>query len=378
MIDNGEIRTKNSLPVDFDDVLDIIPYLKPLKLNGNWQVSLLSCPNEIRSKITEIFNLNFRFKEGRNRAIINSKELYNWLVTFFKYTKTFKIQPPLASDFQRLYENLDLRLAMILPLLQTDGSIYQKNHKIIFYGNSKILHNLFVDSMYFTYGILPTSYFVLNSDRNEYYTEYCQKSTVKIIDELYSLCGNTKTSPARDQGVSEYLKEPQPNLEYIINASETETQNVLRIWISAEGSITISQYKSNIRPVLYLGCAHPILNERLKQIANKFEMRFIRSRSKDTWSGIKGLYSTSIKTLINFLIIGGFINSVEISGNSIYHAGYDKDVLTLGILEYILQRNTTDNWQKKLPIEEHHQNINKILRNKEWKSAHYYITYYSG
>jgi hypothetical protein len=99
-------------------------------------------------------------------------------------------------------------------------------------------------------------------------------------------------------------------------------------------------------------------------------------KAKENWSGIQGLATYSRKDLIEFIRIGGFIRDVKVSSSSPYHEGIPKDILTLGILEYFQQR-IMKKWPKKLPMPVHHDNINTIIKNKEFKSANYYIDYFS-
>jgi len=128
---------------------------------------------------------------------------------------------------------------------------------------------------------------------------------------------------------------------------------------------------------LNIACAHPVLLGQLRQIAKRLNILFSEQRSKNIWSGFQGLSSNSLKNSIYFLRLGGFIKGVKISANSTYHEGIDKDVLMLGILEYIRQRNKGNVWQKNLSIENHHHNVNKIIENREYSSADYYIDIFS-
>lgn len=378
MIENGEIKTK--LPatlIRFDKIRDIVPFLLPCD-GINPSVYLRKCKDETLKKVEETLNFKLAYRSKRinsNRAVIYSWLFHRYLKTFFSYSKFPKIIPPLTNEVETWSKKgLDLRYTVILPLLQTEGCITIKHPLICFWGNNRSLHDLFVDAMYFQYGLLPSSYYRYN--KNSYVTDYTQKSekAEKIQNELLTICGNTKTKSDYRQTVEEYLKEPQPHLNYL--RKSTEAQIALRIWASAEGCISIHRHKTFVYPVLNISCAHPILVNQLKKISKKFQMHFNILRSKTKWSGFTGLGSTSIKNILNFLRIGGFIKRVEISSHSKYHKGIAKDILTLGILEF-KKREKTSPHLRKLSIKKVHYEINKIVKNNEYNSADYYIEYFS-
>ena len=371
LIDQGEFNTKNKLAANFEKIRTIVQYFNPLN-DKKARITLLKCcPDEMHSKIKEILNVKLR-SHGRNWKIITSRELYNFLKTFFRYTKVPKIHPPLSDEVKGWYDDgVDLKRAVIIPCLQSDGCIvsYMQYYTICFCGNNKVLHDYFVDAMYFEYNELPSTYFA-----RCYHTEYFRKPVIR--DEIMNLAGNTKTSPASGQTIEEYLKNTQPHLNYLINASRTEQQIALRIWTSTEGSISVHKSREHISPYLVVACAHPDLARQLKQIARRFKINFSIRRPKDYWSGIDGLSTKAISSCINFLKLGSFIKGVKIGAHSKYHKGIDKDILLLGILEFKI-RALKNSHLKKLPIQKVHQKINRIVEKREYKSADYYINYFS-
>jgi transcriptional regulator with XRE-family HTH domain len=371
-IAQGEFSIKNvALPVNFEKIREIAGYLSPSK----YGINITKCPKEILSTIKA--TLNVHISQGSPKRI-SSKELHNYLTTFFHYTKVPKINPPLTEEVKHWREQgVDLKRMVIIPCLQSDGTSKQKQrHDLTFLGNSQILHDYFLDAMHYEYNELPTAYFVNKSGSSSCYTTFNQNSVTKILNEIMKLAGNTKTSPAIGQTVEDYLKEPQPHLDYLINASETELKIALRIWASTEGYISINRSKGLIYPMLGIACAHPDLATAPQQIAKQFNIKFTKKRSKNTWSGIKVLVALTISSCIAFLKLGGFIKGVEVSSNSRYHKGFNKDVLLLGILEFIKRERNKD-FYRNLPLKEVHNEINKIIENKEYKSADYYIEYFS-
>lgn len=372
LIDQGKFSLKTALSVKLDKIRDIVKYFIPHKSDKGWKISVIKCSNETLSDIKNTLNVNLT----SDNEIINSKELHNFLTTFFRYIRIPKIHPPLTSEVKLLHDKgVDLKRAIICPCLQTDGSTVKRNHRLKFHGYNKILHDYFVDAIYYEYKKLPTSYFIRRNYANCYDTEYLL--TAKNFNELMELAGNTKTSPAVGQTVEEYLKEPQPHLDYLKTLA-TEQKIALRIWASTEGFVSMSRKRngSPIYPVLGIACAHPGLIIQLKEIARRFNIEFTVLRAKRHWSGISSLYSSSTHTSIEFLKLGGFIKGVKISSSSKYHEGIDKDILTLGILEFKKSEKTNPEL-KNLSIKRVHDEVNKLIKNGQYYTADYYINYFS-
>ncbi len=382
LIDQGDFSLKTTIPVRFEKIRHIVQYFTP-RISGYYKVTLHPCSMEILSKIKETLNVNPRIYPRRREKNISSKELYNYLTTFFQYTKVPKIHPPLTKEVKFWNEEcVDLKRAVIGPCLQSDGSIDHKERKRIrFFGKIKTLHNLFVDAMYFEYNELPNSYFIRRPGNYiNYVTTYQKRSLNNSVDELMNLLGNAKTSPANGQTIKDYLKESQPHLKYLINASNKDQQIALRIWASTEGHVTFYKDRRNVRskiyPTIVIACAHPVLAKQLQQIAKRHNINFNTKHDKKNWSGIGGLVNKTLCGCLNFLRLGGFIKGVEVSANSSYHEGTTKDILLLGILEF-QKRETTDQKLKKLSVREVHNEINKIIAKREYKSSDYYINYFS-
>jgi len=296
-----------------------------------------SCPENL---IGAILSLNITLRTYGHKKVIYSKELNHYITTFFRYTKIPKVHPPLTTEVKGWNnEGIDLKRAIIIPCLQTDGSIDNHNPKkgkaLLFTGKNKILHDLFVDAIYLEYNFLPSSYFGRFNDH--FITCYKKRSINEIADELMNIAGSAKTSPAQGQSVDNYLKESQPDLDYLINASEMEQKIALRIWASTEGSFSIYRDRQRIYPRLEIGCTHPVLAKQLLDIGKLHNLRLSIKKYKKTWSGVAFLHDRTLSGCISFLKLGGFIQGVKVSQNSPYYKGVDKNILTLGIFEYIKQ-----------------------------------------
>ncbi len=147
--------------------------------------------------------------------------------------------------------------------------------------------------MYYEYNVLPISYFKFET-AGTYYTRYESKSTNKIANELMNFAGNTKTGPAHEQTVAEYLKEVQPHIDYLMTASENEQKIALRFWMSTEGSVTVHSMNGLAYPRLELACAHPDLAKQLQHLARLLHINFTMTRSKSKWSRIQGLCTSAL------------------------------------------------------------------------------------
>lgn len=370
MIDQGKFSLSTNLPLRPQAIRDIIPYLVPHRPN-NQKVTILKCPETVMLRIktitTSIWKTQYLYQT-------NSKDLNLYLKAFFLYNKEYKIQPPLTNEVKHWHENsVDLIKAVIIPLLQTDGSCIENFPE--FYGNNKILHDLLVDSMYFSCNVLPSSYMTHARSSNIFQTKYRNNRGKKAVARIMSMCGNIKTIPAKGQTREQYLKEPQAHINYLMEATETEQKIALRIWASAEGNVGVERDKSYIYPSLRITCTNPTVINQLKELASQFNIYFRIDKSKDTWSGFHRLSSKSIKNAINFLKIGSFIQNVEIGANSPYYESLAKDELLLGILEFKIREKKNASL-RTLPIDQIHHKIRNIVLKKEYKTVDYYIQYF--
>ena len=370
MIDQGKFSLSTNLPLRPQAIRDIIPYLVPHQPNDQ-KVTILNCPKTVMFRIktitTNLWKTQYLYQ-------INSKDLNLYLKAFFLYNKEYKIQPPLTNEVKHWHENgVDLVKAVIIPLLQTDGTCVENFP--IFMGKNKILHDLLVDSMYFSYNILPSTYMKQSDSMNVPRTVYGNKKSKKAATDIMSMCGNTKTIPAKGQTREQYLKEPQAHINYLMDATETEQKIALRIWASAEGNVGVERDKSYIYPSLRITCTNPTVINQLKELARQFNIYFRIDKSKDTWSGFHRLRSKSIKNAINFLKTGSLIQNVKIGAKSPYYEGLAKDELLLGILEFKIREKKNASL-RTLPIDQIHHMIKNIVLKKEYKTVDYYIQYF--
>lgn len=377
LIENEEIYFRDiKVPIKFNDMKEIIDsiYLH----SGGYTIYIKKLEDEKLNKIQYFLGKKMKFRKYGYEY--KSKHFYNFIKTFFEEEKVFKILPPLTDIIKKWEEqNIDFRKAVICPLFQTDGSCYYDRRKdwmvFSFKNKSLILHEILVDAMYATYKILPTSFHVSCSDADGcFYTHFLGRNTDSVYRDLKRICGDFKHSPS-GQRVEEYMREYNPHLNYLLDASSEEQKIALRLWFSADGCIIPTRNRGYASSMLKISCAHPKFIIQLKEIFEKHSMH-LTIKTGDSWSGYNSLYNMAISTNLLFLFMGGFIKGVNVTKNSNYHAGIEKQDLLLSTLELMRQEHQNPEL-KKLSIKGLHRKINKIAIEQTFKTPKFYIDYFS-
>ena len=355
----GEHHGKNRirLPLKATD-FNLVKYLIPVTPNKTYVV--INAPNDIKEYIIKNFSIDKYTYNKNGQIVIYSYLLNKFLKTFYIYKKEMHIDFPLTTEVpQWLSKGVDLKRAVIVPLLLTDGG--ERLNGVVFTGNNDIAHNIFVDSWYFSLNKIPSSFKIRMGEVN--FTKFIVPN--KIISELKKICPTFKTYPA-NESKKEYLNHSQPNIDYFFKRPKIEQQIALRLWFITEGSIGISLNKKRglINPALRIACAHPGLTNQLRQLGIKNDITFSIRKSRSNWSGIQGLQSTSISSIVNLLKMGGFIRGVNVSRKSKSFTGLDKQDVLLGILEF-MARQRKNNKYKSDNIKEIRTQILNIIKSKE-------------
>lgn len=362
---------------------EIFPFLEHLSPRGK-EVIIKRTGMEQVEEIRRKFRCKVYFPPN-GQFVIKSAYLNKFLKTFFRKERNAKINPPL-TDFVKNLSNrdIDLRKAIILPIIQTDGyhtfDKRKKQHYICFKNTCKTLHNILVDSFYLQYNFLPSSYIILEQKKGNYtpafVTRYVGKEFQETHKELISLCGNFKTSKYHSQSIEDYNKEPLVHLYYLTNASKLEKETALRIWAATEGAIIPMRRKKGdlIVPKLQISCANEKLLFQLKEITDFLNIHFTIKTEKGR--GYKGLNNMSISCALAFLKIGGFIEGVKISKSSKYYEGIDKQDVLYATLEFMV-RERKNPALRDMKMEKIHGKIREIAENREFEDLDYYIEYFS-
>jgi hypothetical protein len=148
----------------------------------------------------------------------------------------------------------------------------------------------------------------------------------KAYLELLKLSPSYKKCP-RKESMEDYLNEAQPTLSFLKGESLDLLKECVRIAMSTEGSIHIEFPRDTIYLRLEFACAHPKLTLEWQEIFRKVGIESTISKSRVTWSGIKGLRISKLDSIKKFIEIGGFINGVKITGKSKYFGGIIKNQL---------------------------------------------------
>lgn len=347
--------------------LQLLPYLIPHE-NGKVYV-IKNCPNKTKEELLRNFSIDKTYYKKTGLIVIYSQTLNRFLTTFYNYQKEPLLRFPLSTEvFDWKQKGVDLNI-IILALLLTDGG-EKSNGRLFFSGASKTLHNIWSDAWFYSYNLLPSSFCA--AYRSIFVTTH--NVSGNILSELKELCPLFKTSPIYES-IESYMNKPQPTIKYIFHKNKLEQQIAIRLWANTEGSIGIQLDRDTklICPALKIACAHPTLIRELQKLCRINGMNPLIERSTKVWSGVSVLKSTSIKTAIQFLNIGGFLKGTLISSKSTYFSGLDKQDVLLSILELmIMQRKKKKH--RTTDLHKVYDNIRKIAIHKEFKPKEYYLS----
>lgn len=346
---------------------DIIRYMIPIKPDKTYIIK--NIPNKIKRFILNNYSIDKYYFKKKGLIVIYSYLLNKFLNTFYNYKKELLIKYPLTKDVYMWRNKLDLVRAVIIPILLSDGGNF--NNKFSCFGASDIIHEIWADAWYYSFNKVPSSF--KRVQNNIYNTDYLVN--YKLNKKLKQICPNFKTAP-RNESVEHYLSLPQPSIEYLLKRPIMEQKTALRLWAITEGSISVHYNKKDglITPNFRISCAHPTLTEQLKILTKNLGINMSFKKDKKYWADISGLQTTSIKSTINFLRIGGFIRGVKISkSRSKVFGGFDKQDVFLGILEFMIRQRKERENNRFNNIQNINKAIVRIIKNKEFKNEGHYI-----
>lgn len=365
---NHHGKNRIRLPLKPDE-FKIANYLVPLEPEKVYVIK--NTPREIRDKIFKEFSVDNYYLKKSGLIVIYSYLLYEFLKTFYDYKKELLIKFPLTKEVPYwINRRVNLTKSVIIPLLLTDGG--EKPACVFISGESNIVHDIWSDAFYYEFNKLPSSYKL--PYKNIFITSH--RLPIDILGKIKKICPNFKTAP-RNETLENYQKLLQPTISYLHKISKLEQQIVLRLWTITEGSISIRNSKSEklITPNLRIACAHPTLTKELQEIAKNNEIN-MSIKKGNTWSGIGGLQTTSITSVVNFLKISGFIRGVKVAkSRSNIFGGFDKQDVLLGILEFVKSQRE-NSFYKTDNIQKINKWIRDIIKNREFKDENYYIKYF--
>ena len=366
---NHHGKNRVRLPLKPEE-FDIDKYLTPIKPNKVYVIK--NTPSKIKEKIIREFSIDDYYLDKSGLLVIYSYLLHNFLKTFYGYKKELLLKFPLTDEIPYwMKKKINIIKSVLIPLLLTDGG--EKPSGLFCSGESDIVHSLFTDSFYYEFNKLPSSFKL--SYKTIFITNY--RLFKDDIDVIKKFCLNFKTAP-RNELKAEYLNLSQPTISYLLERPRLEQQIALRLWAITEGSISIHNSKREklITPNFRIACAHPNLTEELRILARFNGINMSIKKSNSTWSGIGGLQTSSIKSVINFLKIGGFIRGVRVvKSRSKVFGGFDKQDVLLGVLEF-MKKQRKQSIYRTSNIQKINKWIRDIIRNKEFENEQYYIKYF--
>ncbi|KPV61535.1 MAG: hypothetical protein AOA65_2352 [Candidatus Bathyarchaeota archaeon BA1] len=285
---------------------------------------------------------------------------------FYRFQNdAINVKPPLTSFVKNLkdqeyVEEFD-KIICVLGLTDGFGCIHGEQGFVGISSNSCIIHEIFVDLMYYRFNVLPGSFF-RGDPKQGYVTAYHNREIKSIVETLNAICIALKHSPAHHERAEAYLSKPQPSLKFLIQSKRKTRELGLRLAFSADGGCSLRIKRGYVYPDLFLACAHPILVYDWKRLAEEFGIRLSIKKGK-TWSGYEMLRTQALSSAHKFLKIGGFIKGVKVTRHSPYYAGIDKQALLLGILK-LNETIKENNDLKGLSLKEIHKRLSLSLRSE--------------
>ncbi len=246
---------------------------------------------------------------------------------------------------------------LIAVMLLTDGNAGRygrsQNPTMEYSGQDVGLHHIFADLVYNSFGLEPNYFF-----NKRCVTSYQGKKVLKALEELWKCSPSFKTGPANGQTVEDYLLELQPKLDFLYGEDIDILIPSVRLAMSAEGCVHATFHKNggSIAPIISFACVHPQLIVQWKALFQTIGMRFHVKKDRRTWSGLGGFDSHLSQTSEVFRGIGGFVDSVRITGKSANFYNLRKN----SVLNAILWAKENIRIPRELPMTEKYLVIRKI------------------
>lgn len=309
----------------------------------NWINEKTTLPNNIFEKIC------FGFKDGEkfNKFIVQKLPL-NWgekkggnirklqfgdINKFYKNLrvkkekirlsrhKTLKKNKKITNKtiLKIIKEKVNLKPLLVTYLL-TDGSLLPKNesYRLCFFTKDEELKSFIYDMLLKESRYLPS----LSKDKKN--GVYIIRVTDNYLAKnLFKLNKNYKKIPYKNQSLEDYLKMPQPSLNFLKKIDNKTRILCLRLALSTDGYVSVPLKGT---PTVGLTCYHPTLCNEWKEIFALCGIKTYIINKKASWCGIAGV-KLSTDSIYKFWKIGGFIEGVKVSKKSKRYKGMKKNEL---------------------------------------------------
>ena len=221
-------------------------------------------------------------------------------------------------------ENINIKSLLVTYLL-TDGSLLteNENYRLCFFTKDETLKN-------FTYDLLlkESKYLPSLSKDNKKGVYIIRVSDNYLARTLFKLNKNYRKIPFKNQSLEDYLKMPQPSLDFLKKINKKTREWCLRLALSTDGYISMPLKGT---PTAGLTCYHPTLCNEWREIFALCGIKTYIVNRKASWCGVAGI-RLSTNSIHKFWEIGGFIDGVKISKKSKRYKGMEKnELLKIGL-----------------------------------------------
>jgi hypothetical protein len=195
---------------------------------------------------------------------------------------------------------------------------------------------------------------------------------VEYIRKLLKLSPSFQTTSGPNKSKEEFLKSPQPNMNFILESNDIIKKLALRIYFDFDGSITPSFKLKNKKEEkkgkvyeyhqiqfecdLMIAETNPSVVKDLRQLCNKLGLNTILKKDKRKWSGIDGIRISGFESVKKFIKFGGPMTKVRISAKSYRLKGTTKKSVCDGTLRIM---------NEGIPLSYHFKDREKALVKKE-------------
>ena len=276
------------------------------RLNSNWGRKRGGYIRKLQFGNINEFYRNLRIKKEKIRLNYHKELKKNKKITH-------------RTILNILKEKINIK-SLIITYLLTDGSLLLKNgsYRLCFFTKDEELKSFIYDMLLNQSRYLPS----LSKDKKK------GVYTIRVTDnylakKLFKLNKNYKKIPYKNQSLEDYIKMPQPSLNFLKKTNNKTRILCLRLALSTDGYVSVPL---NGTPIVGLTCYHPTLCYEWQEIFNLVGIKTQIINRKKSWCGVAGV-RFSTKSIQKFWEMGGFIKSVKISKKSKKYKGMEKNEL---------------------------------------------------
>lgn len=265
-------------------------------------------------------------------------------------------------------------LKLLAILTFSDGSI-SKNKKYL--KSIKLTTSYYNDCQHDFFRFLCSKIFGKEPSRILYYIKNNKMMESKLygkeyILKLLTLSPSYKTTANRVETKEDFLNSVQPSLKFILDSEDKIKKLALRVYFDFDGSISPSyklkrkrdlkngkiyeRYQIQFECDLQIAETNPTVVKELMMLCEQIGLNTILKKDKRKWSGIDGIRISGIKSILDFIELGGPITDVKISAKSKRLKGVKKKTVCKGIKKIL---------ESDIPTSYYFNNYEDALKKKE-------------